>query len=84
MAEADAEESAAAYSGLAQFDAAHYESYAAEAQREAARAAADLDDLVSPPRSDEDIVARAIAPPRPGSTTPPLPASPPPALTRSS
>ena len=61
MAEADAEESAAAYSGLAEFDAAHYESYAAEAQREAARAAADLDDLVSPPRSDEDIVARAIA-----------------------
>jgi hypothetical protein len=61
MAEADAEESAAAYSGLEQFNETFTANWAAEQARDQARQAADLDDLISPARTDEDIVARAIA-----------------------
>ena len=50
-----------AASALSEFDATFQHNYAAEVAREQARAAADLDDLTSPARRDEDIVARAIA-----------------------
>ena len=58
LAEVEAEEAAA---GLAEFDGSFSASYAAEAAREQYRAEADLEDLISPPRRDEDIMARAIA-----------------------
>ncbi len=45
---------------LADFDATFQHQVAADQARQLARADADLEDLMRPPRNDEDIVARAI------------------------
>jgi hypothetical protein len=45
---------------LAEFDAAFTRQWAAEAAADATRAEADLHDLISPARTDEDVISRAL------------------------